>query len=168
MPDDCHGGDSVDDYLCNFPVSANSSVDFLARHSEHNHNDFCLSFLLTNNEFFDGSLGSAYQAHPLRGISKNTFVWDKSIINVYLNNLVTIDKKRLAMYCKTLKRLRQPPKRKLPWAWTQVQFGLRTYHPLWSWLLGPLQQRYFSCFVDFKWLFHRFNLIPSSESKFFT
>jgi len=66
MPDDCHGGDSVDDYLCNFPVSANSSVDFLARHSENNHNDFCLSFLLTNNEFFDGSLGSAYQAHPLR------------------------------------------------------------------------------------------------------
>ena len=92
MPDDCHGGDSVDDYLCNFPVSANSSVDFLARHSENNHNDFCLSFLLTNNEFFDGSLGSAYQAHPLRGISKKYFCMRiETIINAYVTNLV-IDK----------------------------------------------------------------------------
>ena len=145
MPDDCHGGDSVDDYLCNFPVSANSSVDFLARHSENNHNDFCLSFLLTNNEFFDGSLGSAYQAHPLRGISKNTFVWDKSIINAYLNNLVTIDntmkKDHVAMYLKTLKLSRQPPYKKAsPWAWWQPTLILvarasttkDTFHASWT------------------------------------
>ena len=41
-------------------------MEFLAQHSAINHNDVCLSFILTNRDFEDRSLGLAYTANPLK------------------------------------------------------------------------------------------------------
>ena len=81
IPEDCQEDHDENKHLCQFPATTNSSIDFLSKHSESNHNDYCLSFIFTNNQFHDGSLGLAYQAHPLRGEYFCYFIYQKSPIH---------------------------------------------------------------------------------------
>ena len=81
IPEDCQEDHDENKHLCQFPATTNSSIDFLSKHSESNHNDYCLSFIFTNNQFHDGSLGLVYQAHPLRGEYFCYFSCQKSLIH---------------------------------------------------------------------------------------
>ena len=60
--------DNCDDenFVCSYPSDI-SAHEFLALHSKINHNDYCLSYIFTNQDFRDGSLGLAYTANALRG-----------------------------------------------------------------------------------------------------